>query len=258
MGSRIGSLAGVGSLAALLALGCADKPNPAIVHREAGDERLQKGDHAGAAAEYQQSLAANPKQEQVWEKLALSKARLGDRDGAAAALLETLPFKRNPEQKAELYRNAAGIYLQSPERDKAEKYLLEVLKLAPEDEGSLSWLAEMEAERGGARSNEAPATPEHLDAALRYYRQLADLRPTSSAPLAHQRIVLSKYLQYLSSRRAAAQQAMRWKKREDVGEARQRIDEIQRRTGEIQGQLEAVNRKIAELRRPKATTVSDR
>ncbi|HSB21263.1 MAG TPA: hypothetical protein VLD85_14745 [Anaeromyxobacteraceae bacterium] len=258
MGTRIGGLAGVVGLAALLALGCAQKPDPAVVHREAGDDRLQKGDHAGAAAEYQQSLAANPKQEPVWEKLALSRVRLGDRDGAAAALLETLPFKRNPEQKAELYRNVAGIYLQSPERDKAEKYLLEVLKLAPDDETTLSWLAEMEAERGGARSNDAPATPEHLDAALRYYRRLADIRPTSPAPLAHQRIVLSKYMQYLASRRAAAEQALRWKKKGEVAETRQRIDEIQRRAGEIQGELDGVNRKLAELRRPRATPASDR
>lgn len=256
MTSRIHFLAGAGGLAALLLAACVEKPDPAVVHRDAGDDRFQKGEYAAAAKEYQESLSSNPKQEQVWEKMAASRARLGERGAAAAALLETLPWKKTPEQKAELYRNVAGIFLQSTERDQAEKYLLEVLKLAPDDESTLSWLAELEAEQGGARSNDAPADPQHLEAALRYYERLVALRPTAPTPYAHQRIVLTKYLQHVALRRQAAVQSLRGKKAADALETRQRIEAMERRFSELQGALDAVNGKLAELRRPKATPAS--
>lgn len=256
MSTRIRSPAGAGCLAALLLAACADRPDPVAVHRDAGDDRFQKGDYAAAAKEYQESLAANPKQEQVWEKLAASRARLGERDAAAAALQETLPWKRTAEQKAELYRNLAGIYLQSTEPDRAQKYLLQVLELAPEDESTLSWLAELEAAQGGARSNDAPADPQHLEAALRYYERLAAIRPAAPTPYAHQRIVLTKYLQHIALRRQAAVQSLRGKKAADALETRQRIEAMERRSGELQGALDAVNRKLAELRRPRATAAS--
>jgi tetratricopeptide (TPR) repeat protein len=243
---------GTGLLLASIALACTPKPDPAAVHRDAGDERYRKADYAAAAAEYQQSLAANPKQEAVWEKMAASRLRLDDRDGAAAALLRTLDFKRAAAPRAEVYRNVAGFYLQSPDRDKAEGYLLEVLKLEPDDDSTLSWLGEIEAERGGARSQDAPAVPEHLDGALRYYDRLIALRPESMNPYVHKRVVLAKYLGHLASRRQAVEQSLRWKKRGEQVDARARIAELQGRYDELAGVLEGVNRRIGELRRPRA------
>jgi tetratricopeptide (TPR) repeat protein len=242
---------GIGLALAFLAMACAEKPDPVVVHRDAGDDRYRKGDYAAAAAEYQQSLAVAPKQESVLEKLAACRIRLGDRDGAAAALLQTADLKKNPAQRAEVYRNVAGFYLQSPDRDRAETYLLEVLKLAPDDDATLSWLAEIEATRGGARANDAPAVPEHLDAALAYYDRIIALRPDSLVPWAHERIVLTKYLQHVVSRRQAAEQSLRWKKRDQALETRTRIAQLQAKADDLQRALDKVNRRVAELRKPR-------
>ena len=119
---------------AVLALLAACKRDPAVVHREAGDDLLARSDFGGAAAEYAQSLAATPAQPQVWSKLAFAKLKAGDRDGAAEALAKQAEAETDVARKADAYRNAAGIYLQNTDQDKAERYLLEAVRVDPADE----------------------------------------------------------------------------------------------------------------------------
>jgi tetratricopeptide (TPR) repeat protein len=164
-------------------------------------------------------------------------------------MLRTVELRPAPAQKAEVYRTVAGFYLQSPERAKGERYLLEVLKLAPDDDGTLSWLGELEAERGGARSGDAPAVPEHLEGALRYYDRLIALRPEAPVYYAHKRAVLAKYLQHLGERCRAAERALRTTPRDRAAEARVRIAEMRARADELQRDLDGVVRRLGELRR---------
>jgi tetratricopeptide (TPR) repeat protein len=243
----------VGVALALVALATACSPgvDPAAVQRQKGDELMAKSDFAGAAAEYARSLEANPKQEKTWEKLAMCRLRLDDRDGAAAALLKTLDFKADVAQKAEVYRNAAGIYLQAQDGEKAEKYLQEVLRLLPDDENSLTWLGELASQRGGARSNDGEAVPEQLDAALRYYDRLIILKPDSPVPYIHKRIVLTKYVLHYTARKKAAEQALKHKKKAEQAEALERMAGLQTRIDELRRTLDEVTKKLTELRKPK-------
>jgi tetratricopeptide (TPR) repeat protein len=178
---------------AALALLAACKRDPSIVHREAGDELLARSDFAAAAAEYAQSLAAAPGQPEIWDKLAFAKLKAGDRDGAAEALAKRAEIETAPARKADAYRNAAGIYLPG-DGDKAERYLLEAVRVDPADEASLGWLGELASARGGARVQLGPVVPAKLDEAIGYYGRVIALRPDSRAAHANRRIVAVKYL----------------------------------------------------------------
>lgn len=188
---------------AALALLAACTRDPSIVHREAGDDRMAKSDFAGAAAEYALSLATAPAQPQVWDKLAFAKLKAGDRDGAAEALARHAELETVPARKAEAYRNAAGVYLQEADRDKAERYLLEAVRADPSDEASLAWLGELASIRGGARVQLGPVVPAELDAAIAYYGRVIALRPDNRAAHANRRIAIVKYLPALDDERAA-------------------------------------------------------
>jgi len=238
----------LGSLPLLLALACQSGPPPALAHRLAGDDAYRKGEYAAAAAEYGLSLDADPRQLHVWETLAASRLRLGDTDGAAQALIRTLDLLPAAPQKAEVHRNVAGIYLQVRQRDQAEPHLIRALELVPQDESSLSWLAEIEAERGGARSAGAPADVEHLEKALGYYDRLTTLNPDNRTPWLHKRVVLSKYLAYLAVRKQAAEQALRGRKG-DMTESANRLQQMEGKSLELRRDLAEVDRKLAELRR---------
>jgi tetratricopeptide (TPR) repeat protein len=235
--------------AVVVATGClVSKPDPAVVEAEAGDGLLSKSEFGPAAEAYQRALALDPKQEETWAKLAHAYIRLGDRDKAAAALHRKADLQVDPAKKAEVLRQVAGIYLQSQERDKGEPALLEVLKLAPSDEETLTWLAELAADRGGARSNAAAAQPEQLDLALRYYDQLIALRPEAQSGYVHKRIVLTKYLSHLALQKQAAEQSLGRKRGAEVAETRDRIAQLKARIAELEPALDAASRKLAELR----------
>src|SRR5215208_2020012 len=95
----------------LLALAACTR-DPSIVHREAGDDLLRGGDFAGAAKEFTESLKVDPRQPGVWEKLAFCRVKTGEKEAAAEGLVKLADFKPSDAQKAEVYRNAAGIFLQ--------------------------------------------------------------------------------------------------------------------------------------------------
>ncbi len=241
------------SLLAGLALGaCTPAPDPATVERHAGDDHYKKQEWTQAAAAYRKSLEANPKQEKTWEKLAASLMRAEQREQAAQALVKTLEFKKDAAQKAEVYRSAAGVFLQSAERDKAKPYLLEALKLEPRDEASISWLGELSAFRGGARSNEMPAVAEELDEALIWYGKLTDLKPESRPAWAHKRVVLVKYTNLMIERQKAALESARQKRGAEREEAKARAEGFAQRSEALKKQVEEIDRKLAELKKAQA------
>jgi len=230
-----------------IALLLACKADPAVVHRNQGDELLRSSDFGGAAAEYAKSVALDPKQEKVWEKLAFCRVKTGERDLAAEALVKVADFKPGDAQKAEVFRNAAGVFLQGPDRAKAEKYLVETVRLDPSDETSLTWLGELAAEQGGARVELAPAVPEELDHDIRYYTRLIELRPDGTAAHVNRRIVLVKYLGYLAEEkhREQVQQARRGRDPGAAAEARERMARIDAKSAELRRMLDESSAKLA-------------
>lgn len=257
---KLGTLSVVSFLSAVAAMssGCSTPPpDPATVHRQKGDQHVQKGEFAPAVAEYTLSLEANPQQEKTWEKLSFCEHRLGNLDKAAAATVKMVDFKNTPAEKAEVYRVAAGFYLRSlvfTEIEKAEKYLLEILKLVPGDESSLTWMGEMAAQRGGARNPRAPAQADQLELALGYYDRLIQVRPETQQPYAHKGIILTKYIGDLEAKRLAAEQSLKWKhKAAEVAETKGRIAEFDAKIAPLKKALEDVNAKIAELQKAKST-----
>ncbi len=240
------------TVAALLLAACTPAPDPATVERQAGDDLLKKNEWVQAAAAYERSLAANPKQEKVYERLAAALMRADQRDKAAEVLVKTLQFKKDNAQKAEVYRNAAGVFLQSPERDKAKPYLQEAVKLEPKDEASISWLGELAAFRGGARSNEMPAVAEDLDEALLWYGKLTELKPESRAAWAHKRVVLVKYTNLMLERQRAAVESARQKRGAERDEAKARAEALADKARDLTRQVEEIDKKLAELKKAQA------
>jgi tetratricopeptide (TPR) repeat protein len=243
------------SLALSLAAGpaCMPEADVAQKERQAGDEQWKKGAFKEAAAAYQRSLEANPKQEKVLEKLAMCRVRLDDKDGAAAALLKIIELKPDGPARVEVYRNVAGIYLQAQDAENGEKYLKEVLKLVPNDENSLTWLGELAAQRGGARANDAEAQPDQLDLAIKYYDQLIALKPDSTQPLAFKRIVLTKYVNHIAQRLRAAADSQKGKgKAKATPEDEERIAKLRARDAELRPMLAEVDAKLVALRKKAA------
>jgi tetratricopeptide (TPR) repeat protein len=230
-----------------IALLVACRPAPAVGHREQGDELLRRSEFGGAAAEYVKSLALDPRQEKVWEKLAFCRVKTGEHELAAEALVKLADLKPVPAQKADVFRNAAGIFLQGPDRAKAERYLAETVRLDPSDEASLAWLGELAAEKGGAYVELATAVPEELDNALRWYGRLIELRPEGAATHAKRRVVLVKYLNHLSGERRRLERSRRG---QDGGAAAERIARIDSKSAELRQMLDEADARLTRGRRP--------
>lgn len=238
-----------------VALLAACKPNPAIVHREAGDDLLRRSEFSGAAAEYAKSLEADPKQEKVWEKLAFSRAKAGEKVLAAEALVKLANLRPGEAQKADAFRNAAGIFLQGQTADQgnAEKYLVEAVRLDPKDEASLTWLGELASEKGGARLEAATPVPEELEKAIGWYGRLIELRPDATAPYVNRRIVLVKYLGHLAEEKHREETRQRKGGRDaDAAGARERLARLETKSAELRRLLDETNAKLASLRKTAA------
>jgi tetratricopeptide (TPR) repeat protein len=192
---HVAVLLGALVLAGTTTTGCKPEPDPAQIHRQAGDLSLRDGRWSQAAKEYGESLDAAPAQEKVWERKAFAHMQAGELDAAEAALLRTLEFRAEPERKAEVYRNVAGMFLQKNAPERAEKYFAQAAAADPRDALSIQWLAEMASQRGGARDGRAPLVAEELQKALGYYDQALAVRPDDSALLIGKRIVLAKFLE---------------------------------------------------------------
>ncbi len=241
---------------AAVALLAACKRDPSIVHREAGDDLLARSDFAGAAAEYAQSVAVAPAQPEVWQKLAFAKLKAGDRDGAAEALAKQAEVEPAVARKAEAYRNAAGIYLSEGDPGKAERYLLEAVRVDPSDEASLGWLGEIASIRGGARVQRGPVVLAELDRAIDWYGRVIALRPDNRAAHANRRIAIMKSLPALDDERAAqaARLSRAGKDAAAAADARERIAKAEARKAELEKLLADSAAKLAPARNAAATT----
>lgn len=236
---------------AVLALLAACKPDPSVVHRKAGDDLLSLSNFSGAAEEYEKSLALDPKQVKIWEKLAFCRLKTDDRDRAAEALLKTVPLMPDDKARAEVYRNVAGLYLQTPERPKAEQYLLEAVRLDPADEASITWLGEIASQAGGARAQWEPAVPEALEKAIGHYDRLIELRPGSPAAHTNRRIVLVKYLTHLGEQRQLEQRVMkRTRDPQAIADGRARLAALEAKTQELQKLLDESNEVLSKKKAP--------
>jgi tetratricopeptide (TPR) repeat protein len=199
---RVGLVLGVLTLAG--ATGCEKEPDLVKQHRAKGTKHYNKKEYKEAAEEYGKSLALNPNQEEVWKVKAMAHMNAGEPDKAAQTTLKLLDLKKTPAEKAEVYRNAASVYMKSGPLEKAEEYFNEALKLEPKDEFSLGWIAEIYSQKGGARAMAAPAIPEHLDKALSYYDQVIAINPNSAGTYLNKRIVMAKFMEYERAMKEAA------------------------------------------------------
>lgn len=246
---RMGLLLGVLTLAGAPA--CKKEPDLATVHRVKGSEHLARKEWAKAVEEYELSLKADPKQEKVWEKKAFAHMQAGETDKAVAALAETLAFKTDAAQKAEVNRSIASIYMNGNDTEKAEQYFLEALKLEPKDEASLGWMAEIYAKRGGARSMVDPVVPEHLNKALEYYDQVLALNPNSANTYLNKRIVTFKFLTQEQELLRVAQLEEQENRRKPAvaAAAKARAEQHTARIAQLQQQITELNARFGEAQK---------
>ncbi|WP_342381965.1 tetratricopeptide repeat protein [Myxococcus stipitatus] len=240
--ARVGLVFGVLALGGT-GVGCADKENEAAKqHRIKASNHMAKKEYKEAAEAYALSLQADPKQEKVWEKKAFAHIELGEIDKASEAVLKLLEFKTTPAEKAEIYRTLASIYMKGGTLDDAEKYFNEALKLEPKDEASLGWIAEIYAQRGGARSMAAPIVKADLEKSLSYYDQVIAINPNSANTYLNKRVVMGRLMEY-------ERQQMEMAKSEAVENAKDPkvVEEANARAAEHLKQMEAYNSQFADM-----------
>src|SRR5690606_29925515 len=122
-------------------------------------------------------------------------------------------------------------------------------QLDPKDAQSLGWLAFISSSRGGAQSQAATADPEQLKIALERYDALIALEPGKADAYVNKRIVLVKYIDFLSRQKrsiladAEAQKA----DKEAYASAQEQAVDTQARIDELKGLLEATTAKLGEV-----------
>lgn len=192
----------LGAAALALASGC--KPDPATEHREKAINFANQSQWKEAIEEYAQSLQADPKQEKLWEEKAYAHMQLQENEPFEQAMVKLAELKPDNVKKAEIYRNIGGVFVQKGLADEAEKNFMKAVALNPKDDQSMGWIAEIWAQRGGARAMGVPAKPEALDKALEYIDKVIALKPDETAGYINKRIALTKYLDYWQQQKASA------------------------------------------------------
>ena len=132
-------------------------------------------------------------------------------------------------------RNAAGMFMQGGLYDKAEPVFLEVMKLAPTDESTLGWLAEISSQRGGARRNEGFVNVGELEVAVQRYDQLLALNP-AQGNLANKRVALARMMVGLT------QQQEKLDKKDKEGQ-----EKLAKKMAEAKARLDDTSAKLTEL-----------
>jgi tetratricopeptide (TPR) repeat protein len=246
--NKVARLSLVIGACALAMIGCKKEPTPAEIHKDKGNTLLDAQKWTEAAEEYRLSLEADPKQEKLWEKKAYAHMQAGDMDSADTSILKLLDFRPEPEKKAEVYRNLASMYLQKS-TDKAEKYFNEAVKIDPKDDVSLAWLAEIYAQRGGARNPKQTAVPAMLDKALEYYDQVIAVKPELPNTYLNKRIVMAKYMDYTRIQKEAAEQDLKLnsKNAAKVAELNATIAEHQARIDDFKAKFEELTKRFSEV-----------
>jgi tetratricopeptide (TPR) repeat protein len=239
-------LALVGAVTVLLATGC--KPDAATQHREKANEFANQSHWKEAAEEYGLSLQADPSQGELWEQKAYAHLQLKEYEQVEASMMKLADSRTDPPKKAAVYRNIGGMWVQQGLNDKAEPFFLKATQIDPKDDQTLNWLAEIYAQRGGARSNTAPAKPEALDKALEYLDKVTVLKPNESAGYVNKRIVFTKYMDYEQTQKAEAlKEASQEKDAAKVKELQAKGDQAQAQFDKVKKQFDEVNQKIGEL-----------
>jgi tetratricopeptide (TPR) repeat protein len=243
----------VGLVLGVLALGgpfgCKDeKEEAAKAHRIKGSDHMSKKEWKEAAAEYALSLEADPKQEKVLEKKAYAHMQVGQMAEASQTVLKMLDFKATPADKAEVYRTLASMHMTGGTTEDAEKYFNEALKLEPKDEASLGWIAEIYAQRGGARSMTAPIVKADLEKALNYYDQVLAINVNSANTYLNKRVVMGRLVAYEQQQKdqALSEAAENAKDKAVVEEANARAAESQKHIDEYQAQFAEMTKKFSE------------
>jgi tetratricopeptide (TPR) repeat protein len=232
----------------LVAAGC--KGNPAAIHRDKANEFADKGDWKQAVAEYDESLRLDPNQESIWEQKAFALIQLKEYDQVEAAMTKLAEFKQDAAKKSEVFRNLGGMYVQSGDSQKAEKMFLKAVEINPRDDQSLSWLGELDSQRGGARSA-APADPKYLDEALAFYDKVLALKPDSAGTYVNKRIIFIKLTEYEQAQRNAALKdaAAEKKDKNKVHDLEASAAAHQARIDQLKAQIDEVSRKAGEAQK---------
>jgi len=234
------------AVALALASGC--KSGAAGEHREKANELANQSQWKQAAEEYTLSLQADPSQGELWEQVAYAHLQLKDYDNVATAMLKFAEFKTEPVKKADAYRNIGAMYVQQGMTEKAEPMFIKALEVNAKDDQSLTWLAEIYAQRGGARAVNAVVEPEALDKALAYLDKVVALKPMDNAGYVNKRIALMKYMEYEQLQMAAAQKdAEKEKDPAKLQELRTKKDQAQAQYDKLKKQLDEVGKKIGEI-----------
>jgi tetratricopeptide (TPR) repeat protein len=227
------------ALASSTLAGC--KPDLAEQHREKANEFANQSHWKEAAEEYGASLQADPSQGELWEQKAYAHLQLKQYDEVEKAMLKLADARTDPAKKAAVYRNIGGMWVQQGMGDKAEPFFLKA-------DQTLNWLAEIYAQRGGARAQAAPAKPEALDKALEYLDKVVALKPTESAGYVNKRIALMKYMEYDQLQKAEAlKDAAQEKDAARQKELQAKGDSVQAHLDKIKRQFDDVNQKLTEL-----------
>jgi tetratricopeptide (TPR) repeat protein len=236
------------SAVAVLSLSACKGPEPFDTARVNGSELLKKQDFAGAAKEYERSLELKPDQDtNVWDRAAFANMKAGNYDRAAELMMKSQDRRPDAAAKLDNLRNIAGMYLQqAKDLDNAEKYFQKAVESDPKDEQSLAWLAEISAQRGGARSMQADPDPVHLKTALARYEVVIALNPNKPDTFINKRIVLMKYLEFMKRQKLSilADAENQKKDKEAYESALEQAQDTEAKIAELEGMLKDTTEKL--------------
>ena len=237
-------------LLALTGAGCRGRQRPGAREGAQGDLLLQAGRFDEAAEHYRRATEAAPHDAKLGERHAYALMQSGRLEEAAEALLRTQALVSDVARKAETLRNVAFLYLRSSTSEKAERYFLEALQLAPDDTKSLMWLGELESERGGARSTRAAPGPEHLEKAIAYYDRVLTVEPESLLATVNKRIAVLKLIHLREEQKQAAERVLAVVRKATTREqTRERAAQYAQQLAELQSHSALLGDRIKELKR---------
>jgi len=230
--------------------GCKGRQSLGMRERAQGDTLLQAGQFEEAAEHYRLATEANPDDPKLWERRAYALMQAGRVDEAAEALLRTPALATDGVRRAETLRNVAFVYLRSATPQKAERYFLEALELAPNDTESLMWLGEIASERGGARSKTTEAIVEHLEQAIGYYDRVLSLDPESLLATVNKRVAVMKLIRFNEQQRQSAERVLTVvRKASTRRETRERAARYEQAVAQLQSDSTLLGTRIQELKR---------
>jgi len=251
--NRIRKFVLLSTAALALASGC--KADPATEHRDKAINFANNSQWKEAIEEYALSLQADPKQEKLWEEKAFAHMQLSENEPFEQAMVKLAELKQDNLKKSEIYRNIGGVYVQKGMGDEAERNFMKAVELNPKDDASLGWIAEIWAQRGGARAMNVPAVPPALEKALEYTDKVIALKPDETAGYINKRIALIKYIDYWQQQKAKSDaEAMSERNKEKRKELLAKGDQFLPQIDKYKKILDETSAKLAEAaKKPQPT-----